>query len=417
VHTDDIFLLFSFAHYYCDRLYNNLSILNMRQCNGIMNSQDSHSTGKIRFSWVDDETMLVHLIGTWKIGLDLPSTEEILTHLFTSPNPRLIIFEYSELVSWDSSLLSLLINIQKHCGLIGIHMQITGLPRGVQRLLRLASKFRETESLTEDRERKGFLSYIGESTYNYFRFFIKVLEFIGESSIALIKFFTGKARYRGRDMSILFYECGMQALPIVSLISVLVGLILAFVGVVQLKMFGAQIYIADLVGIAMVREMGAMMTAIIMMGRTGAAFATQLGTMEVNEEIDALKTLGISPMEFLVMPRILALFLMMPLLCVYSDIVGILGGAFVGVGIFDLSAAQYFEQTRAALSLTNFSIGIIKSAFFAVIIAISGCLYGMECGRSASSVGDAATKSVVMGIVFIIIADGIFAVITNALWI
>jgi phospholipid/cholesterol/gamma-HCH transport system permease protein len=201
----------------------------------------------------------------------------------------------------------------------------------------------------------------------------------------------------------------------VSLISALVGLIIGFVGVIQLKMFGAQIYIANLVGISMAREMGAMMTAIIMMGRTGAAYATQLGTMEAGEEIDALKTLGISPMEFLVMPRMIALVLMMPLLCIYSDLVGILGGAFVGVGMYDIPLAQYYEQTRSALNLTHFSIGIIKSAAFAILIAISGCFHGMRADRSASAVGYAATRSVVVGIVLIVVIDGIFAVITSVL--
>jgi len=165
----------------------------------------------------------------------------------------------------------------------------------------------------------------------------------------------------------------------------------------------------------MAREMGAMMTAIIMMGRTGAAFATQLGTMEAGEEIDALKTLGISPMEFLVMPRMLALILMMPLLCVYADIVGIMGGAFVGVGMYDISLSQYFEQTRSVLNLTHFSIGVIKSIVFAILIAISGCFHGMRADRSASAVGYAATRAVVAGIVLIVVTDGIFAVITSVL--
>jgi phospholipid/cholesterol/gamma-HCH transport system permease protein len=163
------------------------------------------------------------------------------------------------------------------------------------------------------------------------------LAFIGEAFVAFLKLFTGKARFQRRDLWVIFQETGVQALPIVSLISLLVGLILAFVGAVQLRMFGAQIFVADLVGIGMVRVLGAVMTGVIMAGRTGAAFAGELGTMQVNEEIDALQTLGIPPMEFLVLPRMLALMLMMPLLCLYADLMGLLGGLIVGVGMLNLN--------------------------------------------------------------------------------
>ena len=161
--------------------------------------------------------------------------------------------------------------------------------------------------------------------------------------------------------------------------------------------------------------MGAIMTAIIMAGRTGAAYAAQLGTMQVNEEIDALTTLGITPMDFLVLPRMLALLLMMPLLCIYADLMGILGGAIVGVGMLDITVVQYFRQTQAAIDLTNISLGISKSMVFAVIVALSGCMRGMQCGRSASAVGDAATSAVVTAIVWIIVTDGLFAVLCDIL--
>jgi phospholipid/cholesterol/gamma-HCH transport system permease protein len=190
-----------------------------------------------------------------------------------------------------------------------------------------------------------------------------------------------------------------------------VGLILAFVGAVQLRLFGAQIYVADLVGIGMAREMGAMMTAIVMAGRTGAAFAAQLGTMEVNEEIDALKTLGMSPMEFLVLPRMLALVLMLPLLCLYADLMGIVGGGLIGVGMLDISPTEYINETISALTLTQFMAGLIKAAVFGVLVALSGCLRGMQCGRSASAVGEAATRAVVTAIVSIIVSDALLTVI------
>jgi phospholipid/cholesterol/gamma-HCH transport system permease protein len=239
------------------------------------------------------------------------------------------------------------------------------------------------------------------------------LAFLGEASLAFLKLLRGTARFRRVDLLVILQECGAQALPIVTLISFLVGVILAYVGAVQLRQFGAQIYVADLVGIAMTREMGAMMAAIIMAGRTGAAFAASLGTMQVNEEIDALTTLGISPVEFLVLPRMLALATMMPLLCVYADLVGVLGGAAVGVSMLDLGSVEYFVRSSSAITPTDVLAGIIKSGVFGVLVAVAGCLRGMTCGRSSAAVGWAATSAVVTGIVLIIVSDAAMTVIFN----
>ena len=256
---------------------------------------------------------------------------------------------------------------------------------------------------------------LGEQSLAFSRDAKATVTFVGESVQAFGALLRGKARFRGTDLALVLQDVGPAALPIVTLISFLVGLILAFVGAVQLEQFGAQIYVANLVGLAMAREMGAMMAGIIMAGRTGAAFAAQLGTMQVNEEIDAFKTLGIQPMEFLVLPRMLALMLMMPLLTIYANIVGILGGAVVGVTMLDLGATQYFNQTQAALGTEDFAVGLFKGSVFGVLIAIAGCMRGMQSGRSSAAVGVAATSAVVTGIVFIIVTDGIFAVVFNAL--
>ena len=243
----------------------------------------------------------------------------------------------------------------------------------------------------------------------------EMIDFMGEAFIAFAKMLVRKASYRRSDLYLFIQQSGADALPIVSLISFLVGLILAFVGAIQLQLFGAQLYVANLVGIAMVRVMGAIMTGIIITGRTGASYAAQLGTMQVNEEIDALTTMGISPMEFLVLPRMLALVLMMPLLCLYADLVGILGGAVVGVGMLDIGLVEYYVQTQTAINLTNLWIGLVHSVVFGVLIALAGCLRGMHCGRSASAVGDATTSAVVLGITSIIVATAIITVICNVL--
>jgi phospholipid/cholesterol/gamma-HCH transport system permease protein len=206
----------------------------------------------------------------------------------------------------------------------------------------------------------------------------------------------------------------VEALPIVSLISFLIGLILAFVGNVQLTHFGANIFVADLVGIAMVREMGVVMTAIIMSGRTGAAFAAHIGSMNANEEIDALRTFGFNPFDFLVLPRLIALVLMMPLLTVYSNVVGIIGGMFVG-SFVGIPPELYWNETLAAVDLTTASLGVIKSVFFGAAIAISGCMMGMSAGNSSAAVGEATTRAVVAAITTVVVLDSAFAAIFTLL--
>ena len=321
---------------------------------------------------------------------------------------------HRRITDWDSGLLTFLIKLNDYCTQKNITINTGGLPEGVKRLMEIATAVPEKETHGE-KARESFLSRLGEKTIQFSSSATEVLTFIGEASLAFMKLLVGKARFRRSDLGLIIQDCGVKALPIVSLISFLVGLILAFMGAVQLALFGAQIYVADMVGIAMVREMGAMMTGIIMAGRTGAAFAAQLGTMQVNEEIDALTTLGISPMEFLVLPRMLALILMMPLLCLYSNLMGILGGFLVGVGMLDITPMQYFIETQAAVDLTNISLGVFKGVVYGIMIALAGCLQGMQCGRSASAVGAAATSAVVTAIVLIVVSCGIFAVLTNAL--
>ncbi len=359
-----------------------------------------------------NDTLIVRLAGDCNIAHGLPSAEELQKQIVSTPHLEKVAFDGHGLGDWDSSLLTFLIELKRFCTKRSISLSSEGLPKGVIRLLDLASAVHaEKDARKKSVRRPPFLASVGEATVEALKSASELLAFIGEAFLALLKLLGGKARFRRCDLALLIQECGVQALPIVSLVSVLVGLILAFVGAVQLKMFGAQIYVADLVGIGMAREMGAMMTAIVMAGRTGAAFAAQLGTMEVNEEIDALKTLGISPMEFLVLPRMLALVLMLPLLCLYADLMGILGGGIIGVAMLNISPAQYFHETVAALNLTQFSTGLIKAGVFGVLVALSGCLRGMQCGRSASAVGQAATSSVVTGIVSIIVSDALLTVI------
>jgi len=364
----------------------------------------------------DEKTLRLKLSGSWMLKHKRPSPKLVLEELRSGSPVERIIFDTEGLTDWDSGFLVFLTQIIEACPKdAGPVLHLERLPAGAQKLLALAQAVPEKEGEGKDHDRATFLSRVGMETLDFFRASGDMLAFIGEASLAFLRFVTGKARFQVPDLIKIIQECGIEALPIVSLISLLVGLILAFVGAVQLMLFGAQIYVANLVGIAMIRVMGAVMTGIIMAGRTGAAFAAQLGAMEVNEEIDAFRTMGISPMEYLVLPRIIGLTLMMPLLCLYADLMGLLGGLIVGVGMMDLGWVEYYNQTKGAIGLTNLWIGLVQSMVFGVLVAVAGCLRGMQCPRSASAVGDAATSAVVTGIVSIIVATAVITVICNIL--
>ncbi|MFZ0134204.1 MAG: ABC transporter permease [Desulfobacterales bacterium] len=359
--------------------------------------------------------LTVALAGSWKLVQELPSADEVLRELGAAPGVGKIVFDTRQLVDWDSGLLTFLVNLSKHCTQQKIGIDESGLPQGARKLLALAAAVPEKKDVRKAAQRVSFLTHVGNEAVDFFRSAGEMLGFIGDTVVAFSNLLRGKAQYRKSDLWLIMESCGGQALPIVSLICFLVGLILAFIGAIQLKLFGAQIYVADLVGIAMVRLMGAIMTGIVMAGLTGGAFAAQLGTMQVNQEIDALKTLGISPMEFLVLPRMLALALMMPLLCLYANVMGILGGMVVGVGMLDIGFVQYYNETAKAVNLWNLGIGIFCGIVFGVIVALSGCMRGMQCGRSASAVGSAATSAVVTAIVGIIVSTAVITVLCNLL--
>lgn len=369
--------------------------------------------GELRFEARPDAGLALHFSGDWSRSSVIPPLAQTLAEL-AERQPRRLLLSAS-ITSWDSRLPSYLYRIADYARRNGIVFDAGGLPEGVQALLTLACTVPERIDAHRADQRQPFLVKFGARVVDLLGEGGDLVRFIGETMLAALAFATGKARYRAIDLLICIQDAGAGALPIVTLIALLVGLILAFVGAVQLAMFGAQIYIADLVALGTVREMGTLMTAVIMSGRTGAAYAAQLGMMKVNSEIDALRTMGISPMEFLVMPRMLALTLMMPLLCLYADLMGILGGAAVSLTIFDISPIQYYNEIHKAVHLTDFAIGLFKGLVFAVLIATAGCMRGMRCGSSASAVGDATTQAVVDSIIYIVIADSIITLICNRL--
>jgi len=359
--------------------------------------------------------LLIQLAGPWLLNSGAPTFDSFERALADERGLTRAGYDASGLGEWDSAAISFLVQTSQTLRDRGITEDRSGLPTGLQRLIALAQAVPERTGARTAEKREPLLARIGASVIAIGEAAGEYLSFIGQCGLAFIKLVRGKARYRREDFLVVLQECGANALGIVALISFLVGAILAFMGAVQLQQFGASIYVADLVAIGMAREMGAMMTAIIMSGRTGAAFAAQLGSMKVTQEIDALTTMGISPFEFLVLPRMMALVLMMPLLCAFSDVVGMLGGAAVGVGMLDVPFWSYYRETIAAVSLTNFFGGLFKSSFYGALIAMAGCLYGFKSEPSSSAVGDAATKAVVSGIVMVVVACGLFAVVFNVL--
>jgi phospholipid/cholesterol/gamma-HCH transport system permease protein len=355
------------------------------------------------------------LAGQWTLQSRLPTEQTLQSAINAASEVERITFNTENLERWDTRLLIFLQRIITATEHASVSLDMGGLPSGVNDLLRLSQAVGERTDAKRDNFRHPFLLRVGQWFIGILDSCQQAFAFVGEFVLSLCSWLRGRSQFRAVEFWDQLQDCGPRALGIVALISMLVGLILAFVGSIQLHMFGAEIYIANLVGLGMFREMGAMMTGIIMAGRTGATFAAQLGAMQANGEIDALKTMGISPMGYLILPRTLALVLMMPLLCVYSDMLGIFGGFLVGVLMLDLMPVEYLNQTMGALNLTHFSVGIFKAFVFGFLIAFAGCFRGMHSGNSASAVGSATTSAVVTAIVLIVIGDAILTIVYNAL--
>ncbi|PLX79742.1 MAG: hypothetical protein C0616_10355 [Desulfuromonas sp.] len=367
-------------------------------------------TAQLTLSHDNENALVADLGGCWRLESSLPGLNELSQRLQTGAVKR-VVFRGKGISAWDSTLLAFLVKAAETCHQAGLSLDFRDFPDGVERLLKLTQTPPQTSSAPTKTESDHLLVRLGTITINIHRNWLNGLEFAGELSSSLLKLVRGKVHFRRKDFLLLLEGAGAQALPIVTLISVLVGMILAFVGAVQLRQFGAGLFVADLVGLGMAREMAAMMTAVIIAGRTGAAFAAQLGTMQVNEEIDALRTFGISPMEFLVLPRMLALIVMMPLLTIYSAFLGVLGGGIVSALMLGIGLQAYFLRIQESVGLDHFLIGVAKAAVFGVVVAMAGCMRGMQCGRSAQAVGQATTAAVVSAIVWIVVCDAIITLL------
>lgn len=353
----------------------------------------------------------VRLSGDWLLGRDLPSAEPVVNALGAMSESASVGFETSELGDWDSGLIVLLARIEQVSRERQVKIDHSGLPEGATKLLHLAFAVEERKGARKTKQQDSLLVRVGNRSRELAGETRESFGFLGEFVASLGRFLRGKANYQRNDLWVTVQEAGAEALPIVGLISFLLGIIFAFVGIIQLNKFGAGIFVADLVALGMVREMGPIMTGIIMAGRTGAAFAARIGTMKVNEEVDALTTLGLDPIDFLVLPRVIALVLMLPLLVLYANAVGIFGGMVVSLSMLDVSPAQYWVQTKNAVGLGDVITGLIKALVYGIVVALSGVKNGLECGNSAQAVGDATTSAVVSGIVWIIVTASVLTVI------
>lgn len=365
---------------------------------------------RVEFETRDPGRAVLKLGGDWTVrssGRTAPTLPDGV-----APNAGLA-FDLKGVSAWDSTLIAWLFALLDLCDERQVRADLASLPDGVRKTLELARAVPERTDAQPLPPPAGWVTRIGLSVGRGWEAAHHISNFVGECTLAAWALVRGKAQFRRRDLLLFMQEAGAEALPINLLISFLVGLILAFVGAVQLEQFGASIYVANLVAIAMVREMGCIMSGIIMCGRTGAAYAAQLGTMKVNQEIDAFRTFLFNPIDFLVLPRMLALFLMMPLLTVFANLAGIAGGVLIGIGMLDLTLLEYWNQTVNALTFNHCIAGFMKSFVFGLIVAITGCYNGMRCPNNAAGVGQAATTAVVAGITAIVVADAVFAVLFN----
>ncbi|MBE2212480.1 MAG: ABC transporter permease [Opitutaceae bacterium] len=360
----------------------------------------------------------VTLGGAWRLRGRVPRAEVVLDALGPARSGRgtRLVLTTASLDSWDTSLVVFVLTVRELAARRGVACDLAALPEQVRALVDAVPAESGTSAEPAVKPRRKLLTTrLGEQVHRGMDAIHDHVRFFGECVQALARVIVRPLAFRWGDGLEQMRRCGAAALPIVGLISALVGVIMAFVAALQLRQFGADIFVADLVGLAVFREMGPMMAAIVLTGRTGAAFAAELGNMVLGEEVDALETFGVRAVDFLVAPRLLALLLMMPLLALYADFLGVIGGALVAQGVLDIVPAAFFGELQTAVGLKDIGTGLIKSVVFGAIVAYSGCFRGMRAGRSSVAVGEATTGAVVMGILLIIIADAGFTVIFSIL--
>jgi phospholipid/cholesterol/gamma-HCH transport system permease protein len=320
-----------------------------------------------------------------------------------------VLIDASALTALDTSGAWLLHRMVASLQERGRKIRIEGLRPEFEALLRLIESRSIVPGATSP-PAPGVLARLGLDAWEGLRGAYGLISFLGEASVALARSIPSPRRIRWRAIAHNLQISGFEALPITGLLSFLLGIVIAYQGAEQLQRFGANLYIADLVGLSMVRELSPLITAIIVAGRSGSAYTAQIGTMKVTEEIDALRTIGIGPLDLLVLPKVAALVIALPLLTVYTDIMGVLGGMVMARAQLQLDFITFLDRLQQAVSLTSYVIGIGKAPVFAVIIALVGCYQGFRVAGSAESVGRQTTVSVVQSIFLVILSDALFSI-------
>jgi len=363
----------------------------------------------------DEDALRIHLGGVWRTGAEIPADLSGLPGAFADGRIAGVVYEARELGYWDSSLLAFVVQLERMAKAYALPTSRDALPEGLQRLVDMAFTVPPGVKTAERESEESFFPRLGKLVLGMPSQLSALLRFQGALVLSFWRLLRGKSDMRLKDLLHAALQCGLHALPIMMLTSTLFGLILAFMGAVQLAQFGAQIYVAGLVGIGMLRVMGAVLVGVVMSGRTGAAYAAIIGSMQVNEEVDALTTFDISPMDYLVLPRVLAVSLMTPLLTLYADLMGLAGGFLVGVFMLDLTPQAYYTATVNMVAVRHLFVGLVYATSFGVIVGLCGCYHGMRCGRSAQAVGKATTSAVVSSIVCIIVATAVITLLCNLL--
>jgi phospholipid/cholesterol/gamma-HCH transport system permease protein len=362
---------------------------------------------------VQDGGLQVVLRGVWSLTAPSPSFAELLAESApefgssgNGPHAEAVVFDTQALERWDSSLLVFLLQGVHYCEAHDLSFQETSLPAEIEALLGLARAVPDHE-VRPVPPPAPLLARLGDRGIIQLDALVEALSFLGEVSESFVRLLRLRFRLRWREFWLTVESTSVGALPIVTLIAFMVGMIISFLGAVVLRRFGAGYFVSYLVGYGVLREMGALMTGIIMAGRTGAAFASELGSMKITEEIDAYRTLGISPVDHLVLPRVLGLLVTMPLLTVYAGFVGILGGMVVAITLLDLSVTQFTGGLLQAVTLSDALLGVFKGGVFGLIIGLAGCMKGMQTGSDARAVGKSATSAVVLGITLIVASNAV----------
>ncbi len=349
-------------------------------------------------------------LGTWTTRSLGPMSAELSA--LSGQTLKSIVFDLSATWPLDSAGAWVIHRTRRDLEATGAEVILAGANPAATQLLEAAARHDRPPPPKPPRANSfvAVLERLGRGTIEAAREARDLTSFLGQTVVVLLRSFIQPRRIRFTALVAQMEQTGLNALPIVGLISFLVGLVLAYQGADQLSRFGAQVFTVNLVAIGVLREMGILLTAIIVAGRSGSAFTAQIGTMKVNEEIDAMRTIGLDPMEVLVLPRVLGLILVMPLLTFYADIMGLMGGAVMVIFSLDFSLTQFLRQLSEATKLQDFWVGMIKAPLFAAIIAIVGCFEGLRVSRSAESVGRQTTRAVVEAIFLVIVLDALLSI-------